>query len=209
MANYQPESVLRTLLEAARSSWEACWLLMAWAERRRKACSWAAGHGYEPVGEAWGKDTPPAQGGRCATLASLAGALLAGVSACAAPPDRALLPNGGLDGRYAGSRMEDPACGTDVHAVDFVVSGSAITVYSRHKHDRYSGTVGINGQITLQSTYGQSQIVGSIGNGQLTANETIGVSGHKKRTRTGLDDPLALQCTWHYQASRVPEGKAD
>ena len=48
-------------------------------------------------------------------------------------------------------------------------------------------------------------MTGSIINGTLVATEVATVSGHRKRARSALDDPMALPCTWRYEAPRVPE----
>lgn len=133
----------------------------------------------------------------------LGGALVAVASSCAAPSDNRTLPDGSLDGQYAGNRTNDPVCGTEVQPVVFHVYGSSIWVDGRHGRHRLEGTVAANGQIAMQDPTGLRHIEGLIRDGVLTATETTTGSGSTKHRRSSLDDPATLTCVWRFNAVRA------
>ncbi len=132
-------------------------------------------------------------------------AVALGLTACSGHLDRAVQVDNRFDGVYAGTVTQDPACGTEVRAISFQVTGGAISAQGGHRRSRLSGTVSFDGQVDLQNASGGNPVTGSIVNGTLVASETALVTTHKRHTRSGLDDPLALPCVWRYEAPRVPD----
>ena len=132
-----------------------------------------------------------------------AAAILA-LASCSAHLDREVPVGRSFDGVYAGTVTEDPACGTEVRNITFQVTNGTVTARGGHRRSHLAGRVSFDGQLDLQNASGGNPVVGSISNGTLIATETAAGPAHRKRIKSGLDDPLALPCTWRYEAPRVP-----
>ncbi len=131
-----------------------------------------------------------------------AGLVAIGVVGCAAPAGKLGPIDGRFDGTYVGTRVQDPACGTESQGIKFEVLGRQIAVQSRRRTRRLDGSVDVNGNSSMTDPKAQRQVVGTLADGKLEASETVaGSGGHWHRSEP--DDPMAQPCVWRFSATRL------
>ncbi len=128
-------------------------------------------------------------------------ALALALGACAAPAARNTAGLDRFDGDYVGGRTQDPACGTEHHAMVFHVTDGRIVVNSRHKRRMLAGTVGPDGQVEMTNPTGSRHVEGTIVGDRLALTEAVGPPVNTKHRKT-LDQPSATSCLWRFDAVR-------
>ena len=135
-------------------------------------------------------------------LAAAAGVTALSVGGCAAPAAKLGPVDGRFDGTYVGTRVQDPACGTDSQGIRFEVQGRQIAVRSRRRTRRLDGSVDANGNFSMSDPNAQRQVVGTLADGRLEASETVaGSGGHWHFSEP--DNAMAQPCVWRFSATRL------